>query len=316
MRKAALTACALLALGAAGGCRRANTEGGAPPGGDHPAEGPRIVSLAPNLTEMVCAVGARRHLVGRSDVCDWPSDVAAVPVVGSFGRPSVEAILRRNPTMILTADLEDETMLDTLESLGIAHYRIECRKLDQVPAAIREVGRLTGAAVAGQELGDTLERGIERLRAASNELEAAERPLAFVEIWGDPLMTAGRDSFVSELVRLAGCSNVADAVAAEYFTVSPEWVLKRDPEAIFCLYMSADTQAAGRVARRLGWNHVRAVRDGAVFEGFDTDLIFRPGPRVLEGVAALRDRLAAHYATRREAEGTAVESPGDQENAP
>jgi iron complex transport system substrate-binding protein len=250
---------------------------------------PRIISLAPSVTEMLFAIGAGSNLVGRTDVCNWPPEAAAVPVVGSFGRPSIEAILRQRPTLVLTVDLEDERILDPLARAGIAHRRIACETLDDIPVAIRAVGSLAGAHAAAAVLADRLAAELSRLRAG--DLAAAPdefRPQAFAEIWGDPLMTAGRRSFVAELVRLAGCDNLGDAVDGAYFTVSPEWVIIRDPEIIFCLYMTTETQAVQRVAGRVGWQAVRAVRRGTVYDGFDTDLLFRPGPRVIEGIAALR----------------------------
>jgi len=250
---------------------------------------PRIISLAPSVTEMLFAIGAGSNLVGRTDVCNWPPEAAAVPVVGSFGRPSIEAILRQRPTLVLTVDLEDERILDPLARAGIAHRRIACETLDDIPAAIRAVGSLARAEAAAAVLADRFAAELSRLRAAGLAAAPDERrPQAFAEIWGDPLMTAGRRSFVAELVRLAGCDNLGDAVDGAYVTVSPEWVIIRDPEIIFCLYMTTGTQAVQRVAGRVGWQAVRAVRRGTVYDGFDTDLLFRPGPRVLEGIAALR----------------------------
>ena len=250
---------------------------------------PRIISLAPSVTEMLFAIGAGSNLVGRTDVCNWPPEAAAVPVVGSFGRPSIEAILRQRPTLVLTVDLEDERILDPLARAGIAHRRIACETLDDIPAAIRAAGSLARAEAAAAVLADNFAGELSRLRAAgSSAASDGSRPQAFVEIWGDPLMTAGRRSFVAELVRLAGCDNLGDAVDGAYVTVSPEWVIIRDPEIIFCLYMTTGTQAVQRVAGRVGWQAVRAVRRGTVYDGFDTDLLFRPGPRVLEGIAALQ----------------------------
>ena len=250
---------------------------------------PRIISLAPSVTEMLFAIGAGSNLVGRTDVCNWPPEAAAVPVVGSFGRPSIDAILRQRPTLVLTVDLEDERILDPLARAGIAHRRLACETLDDIPAAIRAVGHLARAEAAAAVLADRFAAELSGLRAAGLAAAPDEtRPQAFAEIWGDPLMTAGRRSFVAELVRLAGCDNLGDAVDGAYFTVSPEWVIIRDPEIIFCLYMTRGTQAVQRVAGRVGWQAVRAVRRGTVYDGFDTDLLFRPGPRVLEGIAALR----------------------------
>ncbi len=259
----------------------------APPADD----GPRLVSLAPSLTEIVFAIGAGERLVGRTDVCNFPPAARRVAVAGSFGRPSLEAILALRPTMVLTVDLEDERALDPLVAAGIVHRRIVCRRLDDIPGAIRETGELAAAREQARALADGLAAEVARLRAARGAAEAASVPSVFIEIWGDPLMTAGRRSFVSELVALAGGRNLGDELAGDYVTVSPEWVARSDPDVILCLYMASDTRAAERVAARAGWRHLRAVRERRVYDGFDTDVLFRPGPRVLEGVESLRRTL-------------------------
>lgn len=280
-----LTVLALALCWLAAGCVREP----APPADS----GPRLVSLAPSLTEIVFAIGAGERLVGRTDVCNYPPAARRVAVAGSFGRPSLETILALRPTMVLTVDLDDERALDPLVAAGIAQRRIVCRRLDDIPGAIREVGELAAAAEQARVLADSLAAEVARLRAARGAAEAASAPTVFIEIWGDPLMTAGRLSFVSELVALAGGRNLGDELDGDYVTVSPEWVVRRDPDIVLCLYMAADTRAAARLAARAGWQHLRALREGRVYDGFDTDVLFRPGPRVLEGVESLRRALEA-----------------------
>jgi iron complex transport system substrate-binding protein len=152
---------------------------------------------------------------------------------------------------------------------------------------------LAGATEQARVLADGLAAEVARQRAARGAAEAAPVPSVFIEIWGDPLMTAGRRSFVAELVTLAGGRNLGDEVEGDYVTVSPEWVVRSDPDIILCLYMASDTRAAARVAARAGWQYLRAVRAGRVHDGFATDVLFRPGPRVLEGVESLRRVIEA-----------------------
>jgi iron complex transport system substrate-binding protein len=94
---------------------------------------------------------------------------------------------------------------------------------------------------------------------------------------------------MSELLHLAGGRNVGEAIDKEYCQVSPEWVISRGPEVIVCAYMSPKTGTREAVANRAGWQHLPAVRNGAVYGGFDNDLLLRPGPRVMQGIAALRE---------------------------
>ena len=90
------------------------------------------------------------------------------------------------------------------------------------------------------------------------------------------------------MIYLAGGRNLGDDVEKDYFEVSPEWVVSRNPDIVLCFYMSKGSGARRSVLERTGWQQVNAVRSGAVFDGFDNNLILRPGPRVLEGIEALK----------------------------
>ena len=249
--------------------------------------GPRIVSLAPNLTEIVCAVGGAGRLVGRTSACDYPPDaVAAVPVLGDFGKPSLELLTAARPTVVIEVDLHDESVAAHIERLGIRRQRVPCMQLDDIPGAIREVGRLVECVARAEALAARIEAGIDAARQA---VGGGARPAVYVEIWHDPLTTAGTGTFLSELVALAGGRNLGDAGGKGYFQVSPEWVIAQDPDVILCAYMSRGGDATRQVTKRAGWKQVAAVANGAVHAGFDNSLILRPGPRVLEGLQVLKE---------------------------
>ena len=252
----------------------------------------RVVSLAPSVTEIVCAVGGAGLLVGRTSACDYPpADVARIPVIGGFGAPSLERLIAARPTLVLDVDLADETLAAQLQAAGLRRERIRCRGLDDIPGALLQAGALLHREEAARGLADSLRARIAALRR--EDTGVTNRPSVYVEIWSDPLTTVGRGTFISDLVHLAGGLNIGDAVEREYFTVSPEWVLARDPDVILCLYMAPDAGVRDQVLKRSGWQNLGAVRRGAVYDGFDNNVVLRPGPRVLEGIKAIRAALAA-----------------------
>lgn len=247
---------------------------------------PRIVSLAPNLTEILFAVGAGELVVGRTDACDFPPAAAAVPVVGGFGRPSLELLLQAEPTLVLDVDLSDESIGRKIDAIGLERVRVPCRSLRDIPEAMVAIGKLAGREHRAAELADAFRERVQALRAQAPPPE--ERSSVYVEIWHDPLMTAGGSSFVSELVELAGGRNIVGGEIRDYFQISPEWVVARNPDVILCLFMAEDIAPRELVSNRESWQSVTAVRRNAVYDGFDGDLLLRPGPRTLEGVEELR----------------------------
>ncbi len=247
----------------------------------------RIVSLAPSLTEIAAAIGAGHLLAGRTSVCNYPAGaLERVPVVGGFGAPSIEALLAAAPTLVISTDLEDKTLIDRLQALGIAHRHIPCERLDDIAAAIRTLGALTGRAAPADALADTLETAITRQRRDA-EGNAGDVPGVYLEIWHDPPMTAGRDTYLNDLITLAGGRNIAGTLARGYFRPAPEWVVQQNPAVIICAYMSGQPPARLLNARP-GWNRIDAVQHGRVVHGLDNDIILRPGPRVLEAIEVLR----------------------------
>jgi len=240
---------------------------------------------------MVVAVGARDVLVGRTSACDHPEDVVAdIPIVGGFGKPSLEVVLGRAPTVVIDTDLENESMAAHFRTLGIRHVRIPCKRVNDVPLGIRTVGELAERAEAAGKLADHIAR--ELAHAAEMSASVTNRPAVYVEIWHDPFMTAGKHAYLTDLIRLAGGRNIAEEVNQEYFRVSSEWVLTQNPDVIICAYMASGRDVSQMVRERPGWEYTRAVQSGALFCNENNDIMLRPGPRVLEGLEALKRCIA------------------------
>jgi len=274
----------------------------------------RVVSLAPSLTEIICAIGAETQLVGRTSACDYPPNkVNHIPVVGGFGAPSLDLLLKIQPTLVLDVDLQDAAVGKMIEQIGLKRERIACSTVDDIPRAIARIGRLLRAEASADPLADSIHSRMTNLRREKEKREASGRPVpsVFVEIWSDPLTTVGKRSFISDLVSLAGGRNLGNEVTnKDYFPVSSEWVIARDPDVILCLYMgkkgaganqkpegrdqekpdspNGSGSAWSRVAARPGWAGIAAVKYQRVYGNLDNSTILRPGPRVLEGIEALR----------------------------
>jgi iron complex transport system substrate-binding protein len=252
--------------------------------GNAPAK-PRIVSLAPSLTEMIFAIGAGDQLVGRTTACDWPSAAAKVPVVGAFGRPSLEMLASIHPDLVVDVDLADEEMGKKISALGIHRESITCTSPDDIPAALKKLGELTGHRREADSLALTISNGLASFKKKAESL--ASKKSVYLEIWDDPFWTGGKGSYTSALIAYAGGKNIGDVVEKEYFEISQEWVIKQNPDVIACMYMARSSSVADKVMNRPGWSSIAAVINHSVYDKFDNSLFLRPGPRVLEGITLL-----------------------------
>ncbi|MBT3193039.1 MAG: ABC transporter substrate-binding protein [Verrucomicrobia bacterium] len=150
---------------------------------------------------------------------------------------------------------------------------------------LREIGKLTGNEADARELAAALSRRLLELRAAE---VPSPRPSVYAEIWHDPMTTIGSGTFLSDLIALAGGKSIGDGAGSDYYQISPESVLSSNPDVVLCLYMGKGEGASGALKARPGWQHLKAVQTSAVYDSLNNDILLRPGPRVLEGVAILR----------------------------
>ncbi len=266
----------------ASGCtqKRVDNIGNAP-------QKPRIVSLAPSLTEMIFAIGASDQLVGRTNACDWPAAAAKVPVVGAFGLPSLEILASIHPDLVVDVDLADEEMGKKISALGIHRESITCKSPEDVPAALQKLGKLTGHRREADSLALTISNGLATFKKRAES--QSKKKTVYLEIWDDPFWTGGKGSYTSELVAYAGGQNIGDVVNKEYFEISEEWIIQQNPDVIACMYMARASSAVDKVMNRPGWNFITALKKHQVYDRFDNNLFLRPGPRVLEGISRLND---------------------------
>jgi len=256
-----------------------------------PASALRLVSTAPHLTEALCAIGAGDLLVGRTDACDYPTErLQKIPAVGGFGTPSLESLLEQRPTHLVETILAKPDIKSTLEPVGISVVHVPIRLLADIPPALRQLGELTGHTREATRLAETIQRGIREAQGKQSLSKTA--PRVFLLLTPDTPMTLGKSTFVSELLELAGGVNVGRESLADYYHVSLEWLLEKDPDLILCLYETYGQDPCHLLKEQIGWKALSAVRHQRVYTLPDLNSACRPGPRVLEGLGQFKTVLA------------------------
>ena len=241
----------------------------------------RVVSLSPSFTEILFALGAGERMVGRTTWCDYPAAALAVPSVGDGLNPNVEAVAARQPDLVvLYRSALDETAAAQLSRLGIASALLRQDRLADVAHAARLLGRAVGDSARGDSLAGAIDAFL-----ATPPPPATTR-VAFV-VWDNPPIVIGAGSYLDELARLAGASNVFHDLGSASAEVSLETLAVRDPDVIVVL---VDSTKAPAFAAKREWQSVRAVRDRR-FVYLVGSLFGRPNPRMREAAAEFRRRL-------------------------
>ena len=255
---------------------------------------PRVVSVSPNTTETVFAIGAGALLVGRSSFCDQPEAAKALPVVGGFADPSVEAIVGLQPTLVVgDRGPAGPALEQRLQAHGIDTYFPAVESVADISRMMLGLGERLDHAQAARELVAQLERDI---RVVADR--AASRPPVKAVLVFDPtpIVVAGPGGFADEILRLAGGQNLIDRGGA-YPTIGLERLLALDPDVIVdATEVGAASKPAEAVAARSsladkpGWSELRAVRSGRmpVLRG---SAALRPGPRIAQGLDELERAL-------------------------
>lgn len=276
-----LIAAALLALALAG-CGRS----GADRAPVAPTAPRRVVCASPAVAEIVFALGCGDRVVGVSEFTDWPPEAAAKPSIGGALSPNRERILALEPDLIL-AQGKSAALGAFAQAQGIGFRTVPLDTLADLRAAISDFA----AALDSPEHGRQMLRKIEADFAALPVRVPVSVFIALGHAPGDfsGLMTAGPGTFLSEIVALAGGSNVFADVAALWPKISQESLVRRKP-AVILDFQSAAAAGARRAALVADWDKLGFRADQVRI--LDEDVLLKPGPRAAQAAARLAAALA------------------------
>lgn len=259
---------------------------------EHPAK--RIVSLAPNLTEILFAIGAGDRVIGRTSFCNYPLEARSIAVVSDMQTPNYERLLSLKPDLVLMTFVGNSPAAYTkLADLGLEPFAVSAQTIDGTLAAIDTIGVLVGERDNARMLQHDIRATIDSIGAMAR----AQRSISvFVVLDRAPLMTVS-GGFVNESLTIAGGENIAAGDPTPYPRFSREEVLRRDPEVILMPGDSAQSLEA-LIGSFPEWSQLRAVRNHRVYT-IPADVLFRPGPRLTHSIRQLYDVLHDSIATAR-----------------
>ncbi len=245
----------------------------------------RIVSLAPNITEILYAIGLEKNIVAVSDYCDRPAGAALKPKVGGISNPSVEKIISLKPDIvIMTTDGNPRDVNSRLLKLGIRTYIFRARRINELPDEIRGMGSILGAGAAAGRLAAKFEKTMARLRSKS---PSGAGKVVFI-IQPEPLIVAASGNAIQDALEILGWTNIAAGIGTKYTKFSVEELVRQSPDVILIgMGHPRMVEDSRNFLKRI--KIMPAVQSGRVY--FTSDALFRLGPRVIEGIEELAQIL-------------------------
>jgi iron complex transport system substrate-binding protein len=256
----------------------------------------RIVSLAPNLTETLFALGVGDQLVGDTDFCDYPEEAAKKSRVGGPINPSFEHIAALSPQLILASkSINRRETVAALDRLGFNVYVTDPQSVQAMIESVARLGRVLHADTQTDSLVNSLR---DRLAELDRRLSGVTPRKVLFVVWSSPLISIGRGTFLADALRYAKAQSVVNT-AAEWPRVSLEEIVRLQPE--FLIFASAHAgdvrQQIEELRTRPGWRDLQAVRAGKIV--VISDAINRPAPRLIGAIEELASALhPEHFAEK------------------
>lgn len=257
-----------------------------------PKKASRVVSLSPELTEILFAIGAGDSVVGVTTYCNYPEAAASRAKVGGFSAKtiSVETIISLKPDVVLGNINTHQQLIPQFEKAGLKFVAAANSGISSIYSNISLFGRITGNEKIAEALNLDLQKRFEVVKAKTNAIKEKDRPIVFWETWDEPLMSAGPKSFTGELIVAAGGRNCfADAIT-DWPIVSFEAVLARNPDWIMAPDTHGEALTIERLSKRPGWTTLKAVKAKQIYL-MDGDLASRACPRFIDAVEIMAKTL-------------------------
>ena len=249
-----------------------------------PARVNRIVTLSPDLTETIYALGLEDKLAGDTSYCDTPPAAKRKPHVGEPLNPSLEAIVAMRPDLVLAStSINRRETVDALARLGIAVYASNPHTVRGMLDSVKRISALAGAGASGETLVAQLQAKLDALQARL--ADALLIHVLFVT-WQDPLISIGQNTFIADALRWAGAESVILS-DQNWPRISFEEVVRLQPDYI--VFTSnhgggAPSQLA-ELRTRPGWSGLRAVELGSI--AVASDEMARPSPGMIDAIEKL-----------------------------
>jgi iron complex transport system substrate-binding protein len=251
----------------------------------------KIVSLSPNLTEIVFALGLGDRVVGVSSDSDWPAEAKTKSKMGTFWQPNTEAIIAAKPDLVVCESfLQHKEVAETLKRSGINTLSLHVESIDELYNTILSIGQAAGCSDKAETLAAKMKSELDQIR---NKVSSAKKVKVLWAVQTEPMRVVGVKTFVNEIINIAGGQNVIAPTGDQYPAIGTEAILTSGAEVIIQSAMGTEEIAKQQESADKFWSrfaNLPAVKDKKIYV-IEADTVLRLGPRLPEGAIAVAKLL-------------------------
>ncbi|MEA1973206.1 MAG: helical backbone metal receptor [Candidatus Cloacimonadota bacterium] len=236
----------------------------------------RMVVASPEIAEIIYKLDGIERIVGISTQCDFPKKLNSLPKIGGFGSINIENIINLAPTIVFTAGHEQQQLANELEKLNIEAVIIESNNFSDLLENIELIGKKIDRIEEANKLVDSMKFEIAGLQMPKNA------PKVYIEIYSDPIMTVNDNSFVADIIHIAGGKNLFSDLARPYCRINQEDVINKNPDYLIKTCPIDDNI----ISSRKGWQNISAIKNNRIInsEMVKSDWLVRAGPRSIKAI--------------------------------
>ncbi len=248
-----------------------------------PKDPKRIISLSPATTEILYSVGAEGKIIAVTEDCNFPENAKTKEKIGKFGNISYEKILLLKPDIIFATKDMGKT-LDGLKRYNFPIIATDTQNINDIFDNIETLGKFSNNQSKSKSNVALLKQKL--LKINERNLKIKLKPSVFYVVWNDPIMTSSENSFIGDMIKIAGGNNIVKNIKQPFVKYSIESLVSKNPD-----YLIIPNSTFKKTNLKIfPWNKLKAVKNNKVII-VDDDRYLRPGPRIIDSIEELQEKL-------------------------
>ncbi len=248
----------------------------------------RIVSCAPSNTEIIFALGKGDRLVGVTNYADYPEEAKKIEKIGKMVPLNAEKIISLKPDIVFCYGGFQLKEALRIRELGLKVVVLAPKTVKDTLETVMLMGKILNAQEKASEIVNSFKDRLAKIEAKVKNIPLNKRPKVFIGSMYEPIYSPGKGTLLDELITLAGGKNIVSANG--WLKISPEFVIKANPDIVVIpigvMSMTNLEDAKKKLSEKEVYKNIRATKEGKIYF-IDENLVFRPGPRLIEGIEKL-----------------------------